>query len=91
TRDEEAGRYAVYAFNRSVDAPTELVIDLAALGAEGRELRVTARTLSDPDVDAANTLDDPERVAPADLPVVRDGDTLRLELPAVSWTEVLLG
>jgi alpha-N-arabinofuranosidase len=91
THDEAAGRYAVYAVNRSVDAPTELVIDLAPLGAAGRDLRVSGRTLSDPDLDAANTLDDPERVALADLPVVRDGDTLRLQLPAVSWTQVLLG
>ncbi|WP_426626117.1 alpha-N-arabinofuranosidase [Leifsonia sp. McL0607] len=90
THDEEAGTYAVFAVNRAVDGPTELVVDLTALGARAGELEVTVRTLSDPDIDAANTREDPERVALTDLPFTRDGDLLRVELPAVSWTEILL-
>ncbi len=91
THDAEAGRYAIYAVSRAVDAPTELVIDLAELGADARGLAVSARTLSDPDLDAANTLEQPDRVSLTDIPVTRDGSTLRIELPAVSWTEILLG
>lgn len=91
THDAEAGRYAIYAVSRAVDAPTELVIDLAELGADAPGLAVSARTLSDPDLDAANTLEQPDRVSLTDIPVTRDGSTLRIELPAVSWTEILLG
>ncbi|WP_025158802.1 alpha-N-arabinofuranosidase [Leifsonia aquatica] len=91
THDAEAGRYAVYAVSRAVDAPTELVIDLADLGIDPADLTVTARTLSDPDLDAANTIEDPDRVSLAEAPFTRDGSTLRIELPAVSWTEILLG
>ncbi|ERK72449.1 putative alpha-N-arabinofuranosidase [Leifsonia aquatica ATCC 14665] len=91
THDAESGRYAIYAVSRAVDAPTELVIDLAELGADATGLTVSARTLSDPDLDAANTLENPDRVSLAEAPITRDGSTLRIELPAVSWTEILLG
>ena len=90
THDEEAGRYALYAVNRATDEETELVVDLTALGAGATALTATARTLSDPDPDAANTLEDPERVALRDLPVRREGSQLRIQLPAISWTEILL-
>jgi len=90
THDEEAGRYALYAVNRATDEATELVVDLTALGAGATALTATARTLSDPDPDAANTLEDPERVALRDLPVRREGSQLRIQLPAISWTEILL-
>lgn len=91
THDAEAGRYAIFAVNRAVDAATELVVDLTALGADAEGLEVSVRTLSDPDIDAANTREDPERVSLAELAFTRDGDLLRVELPAVSWTEILLG
>ena len=90
THDEEAGQLAIFAVNRAVDHPTELVIDLATLGADAAALTASARTLSDPDLDAANTREDPERVALRDLPVHRNGSELRIPLPAVSWTEILL-
>ncbi|GIT80910.1 alpha-L-arabinofuranosidase [Leifsonia sp. LS1] len=90
THDAEAGRYAIYAVSRAVDSATELIVDLADLGADVDGLTVSARTLSDPDLDAANTLEDPDRVSLADIPFTRDGSTLRIELPAVSWTEILL-
>lgn len=87
---EATGHYAIYAVNRSMDGPTEIVVDLSALprGAEG--FAASARVLSDPDLDAANTLEDPERVTLRNLPVVRDGSTLRITLPSVSWAEILL-
>ncbi|MFF2050019.1 alpha-N-arabinofuranosidase [Leifsonia sp. NPDC058194] len=91
THDAVTGRYAIYAVSRAVDAPTELVIDLAELGDAAAGLTVSARTLSDPDLDAANTLENPDRVSLVDAPFTRDGSTLRIELPAVSWTEILLG
>jgi alpha-N-arabinofuranosidase len=91
THDEEAGRYALYAVNRSIDESTELVVDLAALGADASSLSVAASTLSDPDPDAANTRENPDRVAPRELAVHREGSLLRIELPAISWTEILLG
>ncbi|MDR6611986.1 alpha-N-arabinofuranosidase [Leifsonia sp. 1010] len=90
THDAEAGRYALFAVNRSVEQPTELVVDLAVLGDDAASLTATATTLSDPDPDAANTREDPERVAPRALPVRRDGSLLIVELPAISWTEILL-
>jgi len=90
THDAEAGRYAVYAVNRAMDAPTELTIDLSELR-DASALEVTARVLADADLDAANTLDDPDRVALTALPFTRDGSFLRVTLPAVSWTEVLIG
>ncbi|MFT4136326.1 alpha-N-arabinofuranosidase [Microbacterium sp.] len=89
THDADAGRFAVYAVNRAIDAPTELAIDLTGLDAD--DLPVSARVLADPDLDAANTLEDPERVALAELPFTREGATVRLTLPAVSWIEVLIG
>ena len=61
-------------------------IDLTPLGGT---VSVTARTLSDVDLDAANTLTDPDRVGltPNASIVVADGVATIL-LPPVSWTEI---
>ena len=89
THDAETGKTAVFLVNRSQDAATTVTIDISALGA------VTVRdaqTLSDSDVYAKNTLDDPERVGMHvnDSVVVGDG-IMSVTLPAVSWTAIELG
>ncbi|MCA0295534.1 MAG: alpha-N-arabinofuranosidase [Actinobacteria bacterium] len=90
THDEAAGRYAVFAVNRATDGPTEFVLDLAALGTVAAGARLGVRVLADDDLDAANTLDHPDRVVLADLPYRREGDAVRVELPPVSWVEILV-
>ncbi|MCU1420790.1 MAG: alpha-L-arabinofuranosidase [Microbacteriaceae bacterium] len=84
TRDPETGRTAVYVVNRS-EEPVSLELDLGAVDAAS----VSASTLSDADPGAANTRDDQDRVSPsANESLVVDGTRVRLELPAISWTEV---
>lgn len=88
THDEATGATSVFLVNRSTDAPAEVTIDVRALGAVAV---VSARTLSDADVYAKNTLAEPERVGLADndSAVVTDG-TITITLPPVSWTAVAL-
>jgi alpha-N-arabinofuranosidase len=88
THDPEAGRAAVFLVNRSMSEATTVTVDLDRLG----DMRIAeTHTLGDEDPFAANTLEDPERVAP--LPnasaKVADG-LLSIELPPVSWTAVAL-
>ncbi|RXZ44321.1 alpha-N-arabinofuranosidase [Agromyces binzhouensis] len=89
THDAVAGRSAVFLVNRSTDEPVELTIDLASLG----EVSILeTHTLADDDVYAKNTLDDPERVAPAPngTASIASGE-LTITLPPVSWTAIALG
>jgi alpha-N-arabinofuranosidase len=89
--DESVQRYSLYAVNRSDSEQTELLVDISHLGCAVDELSVSARVLTDPDPDAANTLAEPDRVQLDKLPVERRGrDSLRVVLPPVSWAEVLL-
>ncbi|WP_223691510.1 arabinosylfuranosidase ArfA [Leifsonia poae] len=91
SHDELTGAIALFAVNRSIGETAELTVDIGGVVASGREYTVTARTLSDPDIHAANTLSDPERVGlQENTTVTREGGTLRIQLPAVSWSEVLL-
>ena len=88
THDAATGSTSVFLVNRDTDAAAEVTIDVRALGA----VSVTgARTLSDPDIHAANTLVDMERVGLSDNTsvVVVDG-TLTVSLPPVSWTALSL-
>lgn len=89
TYDAENGRTAVFVVNRSLTEETEFRIDTGTLG----EVAVTsALTLSDDDIHAANTLDDPERVAPHENTTARrDGEGVVVTLPPVSWTVLTLG
>ncbi|MFI5062181.1 MAG: alpha-L-arabinofuranosidase C-terminal domain-containing protein, partial [Actinomycetales bacterium] len=88
--DESTGRIALYIVNRSIDEAVEVEIDLAGHGTLDA-FSVTAQTLSDSDLNASNTREHPERVGLDDnTTVTRDGDVMRIQLPAVSWTEVLL-
>lgn len=90
THERETGRTAVFLVNRSQDEALTLTIDIATLGGDLSVLE--AHTLSDDDVYAKNTLEEPERVAPRANDSVRiDGGELAVTLPPVSWTAISLG
>ncbi|MFB4271753.1 alpha-N-arabinofuranosidase [Nonomuraea sp. GTA35] len=76
----------LFAVNRSTDGPLSLEIDARALG--GVRI-VEATTLTDPDVYARNTADDPTRITPRPNPDV-EPDPLRVLLPPVSWNVIRL-
>ena len=88
THDAEAGSSAVFLVNRSQESSTEVTIDIGGLG----DAKVTsARTLSDDDFYAKNTLTDQERVGLVDNDSVVAADgALTITLPPVSWTVVSL-
>jgi len=80
---------AVYLVNRSETEVAEVTIDLTPLG---NSVVVTAMTLSDPDLNAANTLADPERVGlTPNSSILISAGVATISLPPVSWTEVLVG
>jgi alpha-N-arabinofuranosidase len=83
TRDGDRG--AVFLVNRSLTDAAEVSVDVGALGWSS----VTeALALTDDDPNAANTLDDPERVAPVSLGAAVDGGILAVTLPPASWAAV---
>ncbi|MCC6495570.1 MAG: alpha-N-arabinofuranosidase [Propionibacteriaceae bacterium] len=88
TYEESDGSTAIFLVNRSQDGPATVELDTRALGPVSPGL---ARTLSDPDIHAANTLADPLRVGLQDNTSleVRNGQ-LQITLPAVSWTALTL-
>ncbi|WP_214467632.1 arabinosylfuranosidase ArfA [Microbacterium flavescens] len=84
TRDENGGGTTVFIVNRSLADEVSLEIDVMALGRIGD---AAAQSLFDDDIHAANTLHDPERVAPRTNSSVQVGDgTVTITLPPVSWT-----
>jgi len=88
TYDANDGSTAVFLVNRSQHEAAEVTIDVRALGA----VRVLgAETLSDDDVTATNTLENPNRVGMRSnsTPVVA-GDEVTITLPPVSWTALSL-
>ena len=90
THDGETGRTAVFLVNRSQEEAAEVDIDVSSFGSTST---VEATTLTDSDVYAANTRDDPERVAPSANETARltSGTAVSITLPPVSWTVVTLG
>ena len=88
TFERETGDTAVFLVNRSQSTEAELEIDTRLLGAVTVQ---EAHTLTDEDVHAKNTKDDPERVAlaPNDSVRIQDG-TASITLPPVSWTVITL-
>jgi len=89
THDPETGRTGVFLVNRSLHEEVTLTIDVSRLG----DIAILeTHTLSDDDVYAKNTLEDPERVAPHrnESAKIADG-ALTVTLPAVSWTALALG
>ena len=89
THDAADGRTAVFLVNRSQHEPAEVTIDVRALGG----VRVlSAETMSDDDITAKNTLDQPERVGlRPNASAVASGDQVTVVLPPVSWTALALG
>jgi alpha-N-arabinofuranosidase len=80
----EGGGLALFALNRSLDQPLDL--GAVAGGFAGLELEA-ALTLHDVDLDAANSKDAPDRLAPQALDDVRvDGQAISAVLPPASWT-----
>jgi alpha-N-arabinofuranosidase len=74
--------------NRSLTETITVTADVTALG----DVRVLeSHTLTDDDLNAKNTLEDRERVVPADATTAIADGVLTLELPPVSWTAVALG
>lgn len=88
THDEEAGTAAVFLVNRS---RTEAITVAVALHGFGSVAVTETCTVADDDPDAANTLEDQDRVAPTanDSAALADG-VLTITLPPVSWTAVAL-
>ncbi|MFL6101157.1 MAG: alpha-N-arabinofuranosidase [Actinomycetales bacterium] len=88
--DASARSCAVYAVNRSPSEPAELLVDISHLRLADGARSVRARVLCDPDPGAANTVHEPDRVHLTELAVQREGSSLRLVVPPISWTELLL-
>ncbi|MFF2631668.1 alpha-N-arabinofuranosidase [Microbacterium sp. NPDC058021] len=89
THDAASGDSALFLVNRSLTEAITVTADIAALGATGI---LETHTLTDDDVNAKNTLEDPEHVAPREntSAAISDG-ILTITLPPVSWTAVALG
>ncbi|MBG0560088.1 arabinosylfuranosidase ArfA [Actinoplanes aureus] len=89
THDPATGDVVLFAVNRDQEQPVELAVDLSGFGAG---LTVAeAWTLTDDDVRAANTMDDPERVTLRPITEVSvDGDAATVVLPRISWSVVRL-
>ena len=86
TFNAERNSTTIFVINRDIGETVELEISI-----RGDRLPTGAKatTLSDPDVYAKNTLEEPERVAPHDNDSVTvDGSNLRVEIPPVSWTVI---
>ncbi|MCM3695346.1 alpha-N-arabinofuranosidase [Microbacterium oleivorans] len=85
THDADSGATTVFAVNRSLEEEVVLEVDVSRLDASAS---LSARLLSDADIHARNTLEDPERVTLREVAVDRDGEVATLTLPAVSWVVV---
>ena len=81
TLDESNRRAVVLAVNRSLTDSMETALDLGGLGTLTKERHII---LSCDDLKAVNTADDPDRVAPLELPV--EEKTL---LPPHSWNVIV--
>ena len=81
--DAATGRLNVLALNRSLDEQLELSIEARNFGELDAKL---ALTMSDDDLDAANTKDAPDRVRPSALSgVTADKGKVQVSLPPASW------
>jgi alpha-L-arabinofuranosidase len=89
THDPDTGNIAVFVVNRSQTEVASITIDMTAMG---EVTLLDAKTLSDPDVYAKNTLAEPDRVGlrPNDSVVITEG-VATVGLPPVSWTALSFG
>jgi alpha-L-arabinofuranosidase len=87
THDPETGEVAVFLVNRRQAERVTVQVELRGLPALAS---ADAVVLSDKDINATNTQDNPTRVQPQPLAAYLDGSVLRVELPAVSWSCVRL-
>ncbi|MCC2336419.1 arabinosylfuranosidase ArfA [Cellulomonas wangsupingiae] len=84
THDAETGQLTVFVVNRD---PAEAVAFATDLRGFGAATLTEAVLLADDDLFAANTMDEPDRVAPRPhTSAAVDGTTLRAELPPASWS-----
>lgn len=89
THDAETGNSAVFLVNRSQTEEVTVTIDVSGLG---RTTVLSAETLSDPDVYAKNTLEQPDRVGlTTNDSIVQADGAVTITLPPVSWTAISLG
>ncbi|KJC64607.1 alpha-N-arabinofuranosidase [Agreia bicolorata] len=85
TFDDQTGNAAIYLVNRSEHESVEVTINLGDLA--GSVLTATSLASSDPD--AANTLDEPDRVGLTANDTLRSsGATASITLPPISWTQI---
>ena len=88
TRDPDTSQLAIYLVNRSEKESVRVEIELRSFGST--EL-ISVSTMSDDDPSAANTLEDPSRVTPRHNDSGRlDGGVVFIDLPPISWTELLV-
>ena len=87
TWDEQAATGSLLALNRSLTEPLDVT---AALGGLGASRVASARILAPEDLDAVNTADAPDAVAPVAHPVELAGGALTTTLPPASWLAVEL-
>jgi alpha-L-arabinofuranosidase len=88
THDAASGRTAIFLVHRGQDGPTTVTVDVAGLGVTDVE---ESRTLADPDLEARNTLHEPDRVVLTANATARLRDAkLTVDLPPVSWTAISL-
>jgi alpha-L-arabinofuranosidase len=87
--DEESSAVSLFLVNR--DQTTPVTVDIDLRGMPG--LTVARHTgLFDADPDAVNSAEDPDRVAPQQLPDIPvDEGRLQVVLPPLSWNMVRLG
>ena len=89
THDPATGEVTVFAVNRHQSEPAELSIDLRAFA--GTLAPAGAYTLTDDDLRATNTEQQPDRVGLTELAGGRvDGTRVIVTLPRVSWSAITL-
>jgi alpha-N-arabinofuranosidase len=88
THDPGNGQAVLFIVNRSLDQAVEVNADVR--GVDARSL-LEAVTITDPDLSATNTEENPNRVVPKALEdVTLEGGSLCVVLPPVSWSMVRL-
>lgn len=85
TRSPDEDLVCLHLANRALEGSVDIDMDLGGFGATAV---VHAEMLWHEDPYAANTAEEPLRVAPLPLATTLDGDRLRLNLPALSWASI---